>query len=32
MVTGKWVYPYRSWTPLPEDETIVGELLTEAAT
>jgi arylsulfatase A-like enzyme len=27
MVTGKWVYPYRSWTPLPEDETIVGELL-----
>ena len=30
MVTGKWVYPYRSWTPLPEDETIVGELLTEA--
>ena len=30
MVTGKWVYPYRSWTPLPEDETIVGELLTAA--
>ena len=30
MITGKWVYPYRSWTPLPEDETIVGELLTEA--
>lgn len=30
MVTGKWVYPCISWTPLPEDETIVGELLTEA--
>lgn len=30
LMTGKWVYPYRGWTPLPEDETILAEILSAA--
>ncbi len=30
LMTGKWVYPYRRWTPLPEDETILSAILTDA--
>ena len=30
MMTGKLTFPFRGWTPLPEDETILPELMTEA--
>ena len=30
MFTGKWTFPFRGWTPLPDDETILAELLAEA--
>jgi arylsulfatase A-like enzyme len=30
MMTGKLTFPYRGWTPLPPDETILSELMTAA--
>ena len=30
VMTGKWVYPYRGWTPLPEKETILSQTLSDA--
>lgn len=30
MITGKLTFPYRGWTPLPEDEAILAEELTNA--
>ncbi len=29
VATGKWVYPYRGWSPLPEDETILSQTLAD---
>ncbi|MCX7016517.1 MAG: sulfatase-like hydrolase/transferase, partial [Candidatus Sumerlaeota bacterium] len=30
LMTGKWVYPYRGWSPLPKDEPILSQTLTDA--
>jgi len=30
MMTGKLTFPFRGWTPLPDDETILSELMTDA--
>ncbi|PIX37521.1 MAG: hypothetical protein COY42_26345 [Armatimonadetes bacterium CG_4_10_14_0_8_um_filter_66_14] len=30
VMTGKWVYPFRGWTPLPDDETILSQRLFDA--
>ena len=30
MMTGRLTFPFRGWTPLPEDEVILAELLTDA--
>ena len=30
MFTGKWTMPFRGWTPLPDDETILAEELGKA--
>ena len=30
MMTGRLTFPFRGWTPLPEDEIILSELLTDA--
>ena len=30
MMTGRLTFPFRGWTPLPEDEVILSELLTDA--
>jgi len=30
MFTGKWTFPFRGWSPLPTDETIIAEELTAA--
>ena len=30
LMTGRWVYPFRGWSPLPEDEPILAQILSEA--
>ena len=30
IISGRLTFPYRGWTPLPEDETILAEELTQA--
>ncbi len=30
LFTGKWTFPHRDWSPLPRDETVLAQLLSEA--
>jgi len=30
LLTGRWVYPFRGWAPLPTDEPVLAEILTQA--